>query len=274
MDSEDDPSPPPSIPLQSTVCMQSSNLVAGTSVSRRNENTGPNYAPATFRAPTAWWSGLTVSGPLDQRFQGNFPISPELLAIQNSEQHHVNDNTAFQSIPGNSISSHSQTVDDRTFYYPQELWHPRPEDENLAQAYTWSQCEQPVWYNPGQFPPSFQEVASQPSTELLPNTMPPQEQSAFHECAWIEDNKRCGHLIWDERRKLGMHLSNVHGVQGNDKKGVVCHWEGCNHNMQRGAIGRHIISCHLKTRWTCENCSKTYSRRDAMKKHAKECQAA
>jgi len=40
MDSEDDPSPPPSIPLQSTVCMQSPNLVAGTSVSRRNENTG------------------------------------------------------------------------------------------------------------------------------------------------------------------------------------------------------------------------------------------
>jgi len=43
----------------------------------------PNYVPATSCALTAWWSGPTVNGPLDQRFQGNFPISPELLlAIQ------------------------------------------------------------------------------------------------------------------------------------------------------------------------------------------------
>ncbi|KAG2140293.1 hypothetical protein BD769DRAFT_1662831 [Suillus cothurnatus] len=252
MDSEDNPSPPPSIQLQSTTYMQSSNLVAAVS------------------------KGNKITGPLDQRFQGDFPISPELLlAIQNpGQQHHVNDSTAFRSIPGNSMLSQSQTVDDRAFYYPQELWYPWPEDDNLAHTHTWSQCRQPIWYNPGQFPPSLQVMTSQPSTQLLSNMMPPQEQSAVNECAWIEDGKQCGHPILNDRRKLGIHLSDFHGVQGNDKKDVMCLWQGCNQNMQRGAIRRHIISCHLKTRWTCENCSKTYSRRDTMKKHAKECQAA
>ncbi|KAG1847362.1 hypothetical protein DFJ58DRAFT_798173, partial [Suillus subalutaceus] len=176
---------------------------AGAAVFRSNENTGPNYAPATSSASTAWWSGPTVDGPPDQRFQGNFTISPELLAMQNSGyQHHVNDNTAFRSVPENSMLSHSETADDRTFYYPQD-----------PLSYIWSQFR-PVWYNPGQFPPSSQ-------------------------------------------RQLGMHLGNFHGIHGNDKKEVTCFWRACNQKMQRGAIGRHIISRHLNTRWTCEHCFKT-----------------
>ncbi|KAG1777043.1 hypothetical protein EV702DRAFT_1105230 [Suillus placidus] len=134
-----------------------------------------------------------------------------------------------------------------------------------------SQCGQPLWYNP--FPPSLQAMTSQPSTEplFIMNLIPPPEQS---ECAWTEDGKRCGHPILNAKRKLGMHLRDFHGVQGNDKKSLVCFWQGCSRKMQRGAIGRHIISCHLKTRFTCKNCLKTYSRSDAMKKHAKDCQAA
>lgn len=250
--------------------MQSSNLPAGAGAFIRNENTGPNYAPA---ASSAWWSGPPVNGPLDQHFQGDFTISPELLAMQSSgHQHHVNDNTAFRSIPENSMFSHSETADDRTFYYPQDPWCPPPVDDDLTQAYVWSQFEQSVWCNPGKFPPSLQGMSSQPPTEPFP--MPPQEQSAFFECAWIEDAKQCGHLISDHRRKLGMHLGEFHGIHGNDKKEVTCFWQDCNQKMQRGGIGRHIISCHMKTRWYCPNCTKTYSRRDAMKKHAKDCQGA
>ncbi|KAG1878147.1 hypothetical protein F4604DRAFT_598009 [Suillus subluteus] len=194
--------------------------------------------------------------------------------MQNSGyQHHVNDNTAFRSVPENSMLSHSETADDRTFYYPQDPLCPPPVDENLTQAYILSQFG-PVWYNPGQFPPSLQVMTLQPSTEPLPTMMPPQEQSALHECAWIEDDKLCGHAISNHKRQLGMHLGNFHGIQGNDKKVVTCFWQGCKQKIQRGNIGRHIISRHLNTRWTCEHCFKAYSRRDAMKKHAKDCQAA
>ncbi|KAG2153637.1 uncharacterized protein EDB93DRAFT_206530 [Suillus bovinus] len=189
--------------------------------------------------------------------------------MQNSgHQHH--DNTTF--IPENSTLSHSETVDDRTFCYPQELWCLPLEDDNLSQAYIRSQCGQPLWYNPGELHPSL--PMSQSSMEPIPIMMPSQEQSDLFECAWIEDGKRCGHSISSDKRKLGMHLSDSHGIHGKDKKEVVCSWQGCNQPMQRGAIGRHIISRHLQVRWTCKFCPKNYSRRDAMKKHAKDCQAS
>lgn len=252
--------------------MQSSDSIADPPIFGYDETTSLNYVPC---ASTTWWPGSTVNGPLDQRFQNDFPFAPEILAMQNyGHQHLVNDNTTFQSIPENSMLSHSVTVDDRMFYYPQDPRRPPPEDDNLNQAYVGSQYRQSVWDNPGQSPPTLQVTASQPSTELLPIMMPPQDQPVFLLCAWTQDDKRCGHTIWSDRRKLGTHLRDFHGVQGNEKKGVVCLWDGCNHNMQRGAIGRHIISCHMKTRWTCEYCSKTYSRRDALKKHTKDCQAA
>lgn len=274
---ENDPNLPPSIQLQSIAYMQFSNPVADAAEFRRDENTGPNYAPATSRASTAWWPEPTVDGQFDQRFQGDFPLSPEWLAMQDSaHQHHVNDNTAFGSIPENSMLSHLEIADDRTFCYPQDLLHSSPEDDNLNQAYVWSQFGQPAWYNPGQFLPSLQVMTPQPSTEPLPTTMPRQEQLTLHECAWIENDKWCGHLVSNNKRKLGTHLCDSHGIQGNDKKDVVCLWNGCNRKLQRGAIGRHIVSCHMETRWACENinCTKSYSRRDAMKKHAKDCQAA
>ncbi|KAG2342586.1 hypothetical protein BDR05DRAFT_351671 [Suillus weaverae] len=252
--------------------MQSPNLVAGGGVIKCNETTSPNHAPGTSRASTAWWSGPTVNDPLDQRFPGDFPFSPEFLAMQNSgHQYHVNDDTAFRNISENSLLSRSETTNDRTFCYPQDPQRPPPQDDNLTPAYI-CQWGQPLWYNP--FTASLQAMTSQPSTEPLPVIIPPQEQSAFLECAWTEDGKRCGHPILDNRRKLGMHLRDSHGVQGNDKNELVCFWQGCSRKMQRGAIGRHIISCHLKTRFTCKNCLKAYSRSDAMKKHAKDCQAA
>ncbi|KAG2033507.1 hypothetical protein BDR03DRAFT_984985 [Suillus americanus] len=207
--------------------MQSSNLPAGA-------------------ASSAWWSGPPVNGPLDQRFQGDFTISPELLAMHSSlrdyrssgHQHHVNDNTAFRSIPENSMFSHSETADDRTFYYPQDPWCPPPVDDDLTQAYVW------------QIPP----VLAGDVVTAADGTVP--------------------YAASRTTRKLGMHLGEFHGIHGNDKKEVTCFWQDCNQKMQRGGIGRHIISCHMKTRWYCPNCTKTYSRRDAMKKHAKDCQGA
>ncbi|KAG2072277.1 hypothetical protein BDR04DRAFT_1117104 [Suillus decipiens] len=253
--------------------MQSSNPIVGAAVSGYDETASLNYVPATSCASTAWWPGPTVDGSLDQRFQNDFSFVREFLENP-GHQHLVNDNTAFQSIPENSMLSHSGTVDDRMFYYPQDPRGLPLEDDNLNQAYVGSQHGRPVWDNPGQFLPTLQVMASQPSTELLPIMMPPQDQLSFLQCAWTKDDKQCGHLIWGDKRKLGAHLRDSHGVQGNEKKEVVCLWNGCNHNMQRGAIGRHIISRHIKIRWTCEYCSKTYSRRDALRKHTKDCQAA
>ncbi|KAG1727605.1 hypothetical protein EDB19DRAFT_192309 [Suillus lakei] len=235
-----------------------------------NETTSsPNYTPGTSRASTAWWSGPDVNG-LDQRFSG------DLTFLQNSgHQHHVTDHTAhtaFGSIPENSLLSHSETADNTTFCYSENPWYPPPEDNNLTRAYIQSH-RHPLWWNPGNIPPSLQAMTLQSSMEQLPIIMPPQAQPTLHECDWTENGERCCQPILDDRRKLGIHLRDFHNVQGNDKKDVVCLWQGCNRKMQRGAIGRHIISCHLKTKWTCKNCFKEYSRKDAMKKHTRECQA-
>lgn len=250
--------------------MQSSNLVAHAAMSR---TTSPNDVHGTSRALTAWWPGPIINGPLDQRLPDDFSYSPEFLAVQNSgHQHHVDDNTAFRSIPENPILSHSETTDDSFFFHPPDPWYP-PAEVDINQAYILSQCGQPLWYIPQKFPPSLQAMTSQPLTEPLPNMITPQEQ-LLPECAWIENGKRCGQPLLDDTRKLGMHLGNSHDIQGNDKKPVTCFWEGCNRKLQRGALARHIRSRHLKTRWACNNCLKTYSRRDAMKKHTKGCQAA
>lgn len=260
-----------------TASMQSFNPVASASTFGYNETTSPNQAPGTSSssASTAWWSGPIVNGPSDQYFPGGFTFPPESLVMQNSGyQYHVNDNTAFQSIPENSMLSHSETANDGTLYFPQDLCYPPPEDDNLTQAYVWNRCGQLPGFNSGTFPPSpfLQTMMSQSSTEPLPIMMPSQEQPVLSECAWIEDGKRCDHPI--SQRKLGVHLRDFHGVYGEEKKPVVCFWQFCDQNMQRRSIVRHIISCHLKTKWTCKNCSMTYSRRDGLKKHAKDCQAA
>ncbi|KAG0702972.1 hypothetical protein DFH29DRAFT_469340 [Suillus ampliporus] len=111
-------------------------------------------------------------------------------------------------------------------------------------------------------------------TEPLPVAAPPQPQPAFHVCDWIENGKPCGQTILDDMRKLGTHLSDAHNVHGNERKEMVCHWQGCGRKLQRGAIRRHISSCHLGIKSQCQYCFKEYSRRDAMRKHSKECQAA
>jgi hypothetical protein len=54
----------------------------------------------------------------------------------------------------------------------------------------------------------------------------------------------------------------------------VCRWRDCGQKLQRRGIGRHVASRHLKIQSYCHRCSKPYSRRDAMKKHARECQGA
>lgn len=253
--------------------MQTSNIVVRSAISRSNGITSLNHVPGTFRASNAWCSGPAVNSPLNQRFPDDSSYPPEFLAVQNSgHQHHVNYNTAFRSIPENPMLSHSEATNDRLFFYPPDPSYPPPQVDDLNQAYIWDQCGQPLWYIPQKFPPSLQAMPSQPLTEPLPNMMPPQEQ-LLPECAWIEDGKRCGQPLSDDTRKLGMHLGDSHGIQGNDKKLVTCLWEGCNRKLQRGALARHIRSRHFKTRWACKHCLKTYSRRDAMNKHAKGCQA-
>lgn len=255
--------------------MQSSNVVTSAAISRSNEITSPNDVHGTSCASTAWWSGPIINSALDQRLPDDSSYSPEFLAVQNfGHQTHVNDNTASRSIPENPVLSHSETTDDGFFFYPPDPCYIPPEVDNLNQAYVWSQCGQPLWYIPRNFPPSLQAMTLQPSTEPLPDMIPPQEQLILPECAWIENGKRCGQPLLDDMRKLGMHLGDSHGIQGNDKKPVTCFWEGCNRKLQRGALARHIRSRHLKTRWACDNCFKTYSRRDAMRKHTKGCQAA
>ncbi|KAG2118468.1 hypothetical protein DEU56DRAFT_139530 [Suillus clintonianus] len=192
------------------------------------------------------------------------------MTVQNSGHQRSTDRTAFHSFPENPIL-HSETADDTTVYYPQDSWYPPPVDNNLAQAYVWSQVP---WYGPGELSsPSLQVMTSQPPVEPLPVATPPQAQSALSPCEWIEDGVRCGQPISGDMRKLGTHLGDAHNIHGHERKPIVCFWPGCGRKMQRGGIRRHIASCHLFIKSSCTRCSKEYSRRDAMRKHAKQCRA-
>ncbi|OAX39954.1 hypothetical protein K503DRAFT_769022 [Rhizopogon vinicolor AM-OR11-026] len=245
--------------------MQSPNF-AGTSVSQSNETTSLS---------TSWKSVPDIVG-IDQLLSGDFTFSQEVAEVM----HHTTDLTGYHNTPENFLSFHSETADNEQFYYPSEPqdYIPLTADDSLAQAYVWSQANSlSSWFDPGDLHhQSFQAMISQPSVEQLKPMMPSQVFSRspgdHHVCDWIENDVRCGQPIMGDI--LGAHLRNAHNVQGNEKKMLVCRWRDCGQELQRGGIRRHVATRHLNIKSHCHNCFKSFSRPDAMKKHARECQGA
>ncbi|OAX39952.1 hypothetical protein K503DRAFT_36649 [Rhizopogon vinicolor AM-OR11-026] len=185
--------------------------------------------------------------------------------------------TGCHSIPENSLPFYSKTADSEQFYYyPPETqdYIPSTTDDTLD---VWSHANFPG-LDLGEFPASFQAMISQPSTAQLPVMTSLQASShspgAYHVCEWIENNARCGQTISGVMRELSTHLRDAHHIQGNDKKMLVCFWRDCGRELQRGNMKRHVATRHLNVKSPCDYCLKSYSRRDAMKEHARECQGA
>ncbi|KAG1745531.1 uncharacterized protein EDB91DRAFT_1246409 [Suillus paluster] len=250
--------------------MQSSNPIPSIFRSNGTRSSDPAQVPETSNYPSSAWESVPDVNVLDQYFSGDLV---SVAMMQNSgNQPHVTDHTGYHSIPENALLFHPETEFNRQFCYPPDSWQipPPPADDSLTHAYIWSH-RSPVWINSGQLPQSLEAVESQPSTKL-PVTTSPQARPTSHVCHWIENGVPCGQTISDVMRKLGAHLSDAHNVQGNEKKKIVCNWKDCGREMHRGGIRRHVYSRHFNIKSQCPNCLKEYSRSDAMKKHAKECQ--
>ncbi|KAJ8596352.1 hypothetical protein M405DRAFT_175480 [Rhizopogon salebrosus TDB-379] len=257
--------------------MRSSNF-AGAPVFRSNRTSRHNLNPDhwTPSVLTAWQSGLNVHS-LDQYLSTDFTFSqefPEVLQFQC----HTTDLTGRHTIHENFLSSQSDTTNNDQVYYPSELrdYNPLPADDSLAEAYEWNHANSPSgWLGPDELPLSFRAMVSQLSMDQLPVVTPPHASSQspgvyVSVCDWIENDIPCGQTISGDI--LGTHLRNAHNVRGNEKRMLVCHWRNCDQELQRNGMRRHVATRHLNLKSHCYYCFKPYSRRDAMTKHARECQ--
>jgi len=95
-------------------------------------------------------------------------------------------------------------------------------------------------------------------------------------CPYHTRGRPCGLLIDGGIPAIGAHFASVHvgpgrsAKSGRPKEYWTCRWGGeCNKPMRRKYFKRHVVS-HL-VGWKGSNCSKTYSRDDSARKHAKDC---
>ncbi|KAJ8596351.1 hypothetical protein M405DRAFT_837176 [Rhizopogon salebrosus TDB-379] len=257
--------------------MQSFNSAAGTSAFQRNGTTSPDqpHTPWSSGLLTLLGSGFDVNG-LDYRLSDDLTFSQEFVQVI-QPQCHLTVPTGCHSIPENYLPFHSNTTDIEQLYYlpePQEF-HPSIADDSLSQTCVSSQEDFP-WFDPGKIPQSLPVLVSQPSMEPLQVMKAPQASSqssgVYRVCDWIENDVQCGQTISGDI--LSTHLRNAHNIQGNEKRILVCRWYNCGQELQRGGMRRHVATRHLKLKSRCHHCFKPYSRRDAMKKHAKECQSS
>ena len=89
-------------------------------------------------------------------------------------------------------------------------------------------------------------------------------------CRWREVyGLHCGSLFCGNN--LTAHLRDAHDIHGADKKRVYCLWEGCNTEMNKESIARHVEEKHLMVVYPCGTCRSSFTRRDTLKKHKTTC---
>ncbi|KAI0938766.1 hypothetical protein AcV5_000375 [Taiwanofungus camphoratus] len=125
-------------------------------------------------------------------------------------------------------------------------------------------------------PPSYSGAAMITTNPLSVTETPRSPQN-------LVDNPRC---CWDGScvdaltdltpRGISRHLEQSHLVQTthrhDKRRRVICLWNGCFKNIKLENIGKHIAAVHLKsTRQTCSVCKRVFSRKDALRRHQKDC---
>ncbi|KAG1781232.1 kinase-like domain-containing protein [Suillus placidus] len=88
-------------------------------------------------------------------------------------------------------------------------------------------------------------------------------------CKWDgPDGLPCRDLIFGHQ--ISYHLREVHGIRGSDKSPVWCMWAGCNKQLNRESLSKHVEEIHLGIVYSCD-CGNAYSRTDILERHRKTC---
>ena len=98
------------------------------------------------------------------------------------------------------------------------------------------------------------------------------EKTQFLRCHW-ED---CGVWIVSEGRAIKDHIVSVHKVLKREDGSYHCEWVDCPKSGEWSGLVRHIQK-HLRLRWLCSVCEKSFPRRDCVRGHANKvprCKAA
>lgn len=88
---------------------------------------------------------------------------------------------------------------------------------------------------------------------------------ALHTCR-LSNGAVCGIPFEGNSRSIRMHLRK-HGHQQQENTTLICPWEWCLQKIQYKNVARHIQSTHLHVKLRCEQCGKTFTRKNAMMKH-------
>ncbi|KAG1794339.1 uncharacterized protein HD556DRAFT_1308058 [Suillus plorans] len=87
------------------------------------------------------------------------------------------------------------------------------------------------------------------------------------QCCW---DGGCLSVLTVDRSEVMKHLQLHHGVKsGGDKDKISCHWDGCEKEIQKESISRHIVTVHLSDKTKCGGCGKQYTRLDSKLRHLK-----
>ncbi|OJA13010.1 hypothetical protein AZE42_03533 [Rhizopogon vesiculosus] len=89
-------------------------------------------------------------------------------------------------------------------------------------------------------------------------------------CLWDRgDGLRCHDVLKGDA--LLLHLSSVHGCQGQDDTKLTCWWDGCAQHMKKRAIVAHIQDVHLGVTYPCRRCGITYGGKSSFELHLLGC---
>ncbi|KAG1736819.1 hypothetical protein EDB19DRAFT_1024344 [Suillus lakei] len=89
------------------------------------------------------------------------------------------------------------------------------------------------------------------------------------QCMWgYPHGTYCNALI--RGYNLATHLREVHGIHGPDKLRLECKWNGCDRELNKESLVRHVEECHIGIVFDCK-CGKTFSRKDTLGRHKKTC---
>ena len=89
-------------------------------------------------------------------------------------------------------------------------------------------------------------------------------------CLWTDAHGlRCNEFFYGNN--LSAHMQNVHNIHGPDNLRLNCLWKDCGIPLDKEYLSRHIEEKHLGIGHPCSACGKTYSRKDTLSKHKKNC---
>ncbi|KAG6330679.1 hypothetical protein ID866_8407 [Astraeus odoratus] len=97
---------------------------------------------------------------------------------------------------------------------------------------------------------------------------PPGQQPQM--CGWLlpHTSTPCNMAVLGD--DFSAHLRDYHGVHGNDKAKVYCRWLGCNLQMNKESVARHVAEMHLQRRHYCYLCPETFSRKNTLNSHVQK----